>query len=399
MWDFQEAQDKVVQVARTAFSPGIERLVVSQAGGRVLAETVLSPVDMPAWDYSAMDGYAVHTREFEQGSSPELPVVGECQTGHPGVSVEPGTCVRIFTGAPIPPGANAVVMQENTTRTGDRVTFSQPPGPFENIRRAGEDLRAGDCVLTGGLRLSAYHLGLLASVERTEVLTARRPRALILCTGDELRPPGAAFERGSVAESNSVALAAMVGAVGGEATRGPLVKDTLPTMIETLRSGAERCDVLVTVGGVSVGDHDLVLPALTELGAEIYFHKVRIKPGKPVLFARLGRTLVLGLPGNPASAQVTFALFGVPLLRALQGDAEPVASLRTGRLAQPFRQKPGRRGFYRARLQGERVEIFSNQASGATTSMAWANGLAVIGEEESSLEAGAPVPFLAYNDL
>jgi molybdopterin molybdotransferase len=399
MWEFGDAQAKVIQVVRDECSVARERLWVGQAAGRVLAESVVSPVAVPAQDYSAMDGYAVHTRDFSGMAPPTLPVRGECQTGHPSVSVTEGACVRIFTGAAIPAGADAVVMQENVEREGESAVFLKSPLVGENIRRAGEDLKQGDAVLHAGTRLSAFHLGLLASVERTEVLVARRPRATILCTGDELRPPGMMGPPGSLAESNSLALAALAQQVGAWAQRGPLVPDTLPSMMEALEEAAGRSELILTVGGVSVGDHDLVAPALAELGAEVYFHKVRIKPGKPVLFARLGGALVLGLPGNPSSAQVTFALFGVPLLRALQGDEMPVPLLRRARLLSDFRQKPGRLGFYRARLSADGVELYSNQASGATTSTAWADSLALVPADVSDAPAGTELEVLAYNDL
>lgn len=399
MWDFDDAQRKILEVGSSLKMPGTERVGVLAAARRVLAEEVVSPIDLPAHDYSAMDGYAVNTSDFSSEGEVTLPVSGECRTGHPSVAVTPGHCVRIFTGAGIPRGADAVVIQENVRAVGTAATFLQPPSAGDHIRRAGEDLQRGSVVLSPGTRLSPMHLSLLASVERTEVLVRARPRVTILCTGDELRAPGAIESPGSLAESNSVGIAAAIEAVGGVALRGPLVSDELEPMKQALLAATRSSDVIVTVGGVSVGDHDLVAPALGALGALVYFHKVRIKPGKPILFARLGETLILGLPGNPSSAQVTFALFGVPLLRSLSGDAASRLPERTAQLAQDFEQKPGRRGFYRARITGDRVELYSNQASGATTSMAWSNALAVIFEDQEKVAAGSRVPVLTYDEI
>jgi molybdopterin molybdotransferase len=399
MWDFEEARTCVISVARSGPAPRQERVLLGQAAGRVLAETVVSPVQVPASDYSAMDGYAVSTADFAEGGEKRLVLAGECRAGHPSVNVSAGTCVRIFTGAHIPPGADAVVMQENVFANGHTVTFPERPKLGDHIRRSGEDLQVGQDVLKSGTRLTGFHLGLLASVERTEVSVAVRPQVVIVCTGDELRPPGSSFGSGTLAESNSVALGALIESAGGRAVRAPIVKDQLAEMKAALLAAKRGADVIVTVGGVSVGDHDVVEPALVELGAEICFHKVKMRPGKPVLFARWGEVLVLGLPGNPSSAQVTFSLFGYPLLRALQGDAFPLPQQRRAALRQSFGQKPGRVGFYRAHLQDGAAEILGNQASGASTSMAWANALAVVGENQEVISAGEEVRLIAYADL
>lgn len=402
--DFQDARNKILTAVESRQHFPTERVALRQAAGRVLAEQVKSPVPVPGNDYSAMDGYAVNTSDFAGGGEISLPETGTCQTGHPVVQVERGGCVRIFTGAHIPPGADAVVMQENTERAGDVVKFlrrpsSAKPSPGDNIRRAGEDLQVGDEVLPRGLRLSGYQLGLLASVERSEVLVAARPQVTILCTGDELRPPGNSFAPGNLAESNSVALAALIEQAGGSVAVGPIVRDEKAEMVRALLAALSAADVVVTVGGVSVGDHDVVAPALQEMGAEILFHKVKIKPGKPVLFARWGDKFVLGLPGNPSSAQVTFALFGLPLIRALQGDLSSVPEARKARLTEAFGQRPGRTGFYRGRLRGDEVEILKNQASGASTSIAWGNALVVVEAECERLEVGEQVSVMSLDAL
>lgn len=394
MLDFDAARDSVL--ARAHFL-GRERVPVWSASGRVLAEDVVAQSPWPAFSHSAMDGYAVRSSDLAPDGPTELPLSAHHRTGHAVAPLTPGTTARIFTGAALPPGADAVVMQENVEVLGDRIRFSARPRVGENVRAEGEDLAPGQLALARGTRITPYQLGLLASLDVVEVAVARRPRVSVLCTGDELRAPGGGPPH-TIADSNGVSLGALVESAGGLVTRLPFVRDELDAMRDALSEAVSGCDLLLTVGGVSVGDHDVVRPALAELGAETDFWKVRMKPGKPLLLARLGSTIVLGLPGNPASALVTFTLFGLPLLRALQGDAAPVPRPRRARLTAPLRQKPGRRGFYRAELRGDEVTPLSNQASGAVTAMAWANGLVVVPETVESLEAGATVEVLAFAD-
>jgi len=377
---------------------GVERVSLDRAAGRVLAEDVRATVPVPLHDYSAMDGYAVDSADLVGGGPWTLPVVGQCRTGHPTALFQRGGAVRIFTGAALPAGANAVVMQENTTAEADAVVVRQAVRPGENVRRAGEDLRAGDVALARGTRLSGFQVALLATVDRAEVLVARAPRVGVLCTGDELRPAGNPGGPG-LAESNGVALVALARQLGGEAARAPLLADDAVATRRALQQAASSYDVVLTVGGVSVGDHDLVRPTLVELGAEIVFAKVAIRPGKPVLLARLGGAWILGLPGNPASALVTFAFLGAPLLRALQGDREPLAEKRSLRLTSAFRQNPGRLGLYRGRTVGAEVEILSNQASGASTAMAWGNCFVLVPADVRELGAGDAVEVVLHAEL
>lgn len=399
MMSLDEALEAIAHAAEASEPLGAERAPLWSAHGRVLAEDVFSAVDLPSADYSAMDGYAVCASDFREGETTRLKVMGECRTGHPRRQLESGTCLRIFTGAHIPAGADSVVMQENTTRDGDQITFSVGPQVGDHVRRRGEDVARGALLLGKGTRLIAHQLGLLASAERTEVLVMRRPRVAILCTGDELRPFGSSYYGGQLAESNSIALSAMCADAGAEATVCPLVRDELLELEAGLKAAIARADLVMTVGGVSVGDHDLVRPAIEALGGEILFHKVAIKPGKPVLFARLDSTLILGLPGNPASAQVVFSLLGFPLLRRLVAEDRPSSVPRRAALTHDFSQKPGRRSFYRARLVGQEVTVLSNQASGATTSMAWANALVEMGEDVEAFSVGQIVPVWALSDL
>jgi molybdopterin molybdotransferase len=376
-----------------------ERVPLERALGRVLAETLTAREPLPAFDYSAMDGYAVGTASFSGDGPWTLAVVGESKTGAPAPAWVAGTACRIFTGAPLPEGADAVVMQEAVERDGAVAVFSQRPASGANVRRAGEDLAPGAVGLQRGTRLGPGAIGLAASLDRAHLLVARRPRVAILCTGDELRAPGDAPRLGSIPESNGPALAAMTGLAGGDALQLAFTGDDLARTTSRVREALAASDVLVTVGGVSVGEHDHVKAALEAAGATLDFWKVKIRPGKPLVVGHAGRTRVLGLPGNPVSAQVTFALFGVPLLRALQGDRQPVAPRRHARLATPARHSPGRESFLRGVLAGDEVRLLPNQASGAPTGMAWASCLLVVPAESEGLSAGEEVEVIAFADL
>lgn len=398
MISLDEAWSVVERCARSQAIVARERVSLWSARGRVLAEEVRSPVDLPGADYSAMDGFAVRASDVPRDGV-TLHLSGTSQTGHAAGSLPAGGCQRIFTGAHIPQGADSVVMQENTRRDGDYVTFLKAPLQGDHVRRRGEDLRRGDVVLNPGVRLFPHQLGLLASVERAEVNVVRKPRVTIVCTGDELRPFGSSFVEGHLAESNGIALSGSCVEAGADALVAPLVKDRLEDITQALAAALSDADLVITVGGVSVGDHDLVRPAVEALSGEILFHKVAIKPGKPVLFARCGSKLLLGLPGNPASAQVVFSLLGTPLLRGLSGDERSRPAARTARMTHDYAHKPGRRSFYRALMVGDDVTVLSNQASGATTSMAWANALLDMDERTASYARDERVPVWALADL
>ncbi len=396
MLEFEEA---LARVLADVTPLAAERVAVGDADGRILAEPLIAGEPMPAFDYSAMDGYAVASVDFAGEPPWTLPVRGESQTGHVAPPFARATACRIFTGAPLPDGADAVVMQENVERDGELARFAAAPRGGENVRHAGEDLARGALALEPGARLGPGQIALVASLDRADVLVARRPRVVVVCTGDELRAPGSAPRPGSIPESNGIAIAAMARRAGADARVAPLVGDDPGATRAAVAAALAEAELLVTIGGVSVGDHDVVRPALQAAGATLDFWKVRIRPGKPLASGRAGRARVLGLPGNPVSAQVTFALFGVPLLRAMQGATQRGGEPRIARLAAPLRQKPGRRGYYRARLEGAEVRPLTNQASGAVTSMAWADALIVVPADSEGYVAGELVPIIALGDL
>jgi molybdopterin molybdotransferase len=310
-----------------------------------------------------------------------------------------GNAARIFTGAPLLEGSDSVIMQEDAERTDDFVTFRSAPRRGSHVRKRGEDLAQGTVALSRGTRLNPFRLGLAAALDRARVSVFRRPRVLVLCTGDELRDAGSAPRPGSIPDSNGPSLAALARRTGAEVSVLPRTGDDLSATRAALKDALSRCDVLLTVGGVSVGDHDVVKTALAEEGVSLDFWKVKIKPGKPLAFGRKGDTFVLGLPGNPVSAQLTLSLFGLPLLRTLQGDSRALPEPLRVTLGSALSQKPGRLGFYRARLVEGVAHVNANQASGAPTSMAAADVLVMLPAESDGAAAGSVLTALRLDEL
>ena len=398
MLSFEEARARLIARARVL---GTERVAVAACVGRVLAEPVLAPSDLPPFSYSAMDGYALRAEGLDRSRPLTLPVEGESRTGRRPAPLTPGAAARIFTGAEIPAGADAVVAQENVDARLGSITIEAPPRSGQHVRRAGEDIARGAVALRRGKRLGPADLALLSSLDLTEVAVARQPRVTVLATGDELRAAGSAPEPGKIPDSLSLPLAALASAAGARARTAPFVGDEPAATREAIARALDGTDLLVTIGGVSVGDHDLVRPALEASGVTLDFWKVAIKPGKPLalgVHAPSG-ALVLALPGNPVSAIVTFTLFGVPLLRALQGDEHPLPPSLTLPLASSYKKKAGRLEFVRSKLEdgprGPVVRPLENQASGALTSLAWSDALALIPADAELVEAGTNVEVLS----
>ncbi len=396
---FDEARGRLLASVRVLPA---ERAPLADVGGRVLAADLFSTGPLPAFDHGAMDGYALAVASLAGDGPWLLPVVGESSAGRPARPLEAGAACRIFTGAAIPDGADAVVMQENVLREGDAVRVSARPRVGANIRRRGEDIAEGALAIRAGTRLSAGALALGAMLDRAEATVARRPRVVVVCTGDELRAPGSPPSPATIPESNSGALAALARQAGAEVLVAPLVRDEPDAVDRALRDALADADVLVTVGGVSVGDHDVVRPALERAGVTLDYWRVAIKPGKPLAVGRRGTAHVLGLPGNPASAIVTFAIFGMPLVRALQGDARPIAQLLPVRLAASRKRPADRLELVRCTLDVDAGTLVArahdNQSSGAATSLASSDGLAFVPAGAGAIDAGALVEFLRWSD-
>jgi molybdopterin molybdotransferase len=405
MLSLAEAQTRLLSLVPKARR---ERVPLADAGGRILFEEVRATAPWPLFDYSAMDGYAAALATFSGDGPWTLPVRGESRAGGAPEALAPGALMRIFTGAPMPAGADLVIMQENVTRKGDDAEVAQRPRAAQHVRRKGEDLEAGAVALEAGTRLGPVQLSLLAMLDHATAAVAELPRVIIVPTGDELRAPGEAGAVGSIPESNAVALRSMAAACGAAVRVVSPARDESGGLAADLAAALEASDVVITIGGVSVGDHDLVRPTLERLGVEIDLYKVAIKPGKPLTVGVRGRgtdrpVVVLGLPGNPVSALVTFAMFGAPLLRAWQGHPTPLPSALPAELGAAVRHAPGRLELVRATLDRSGARLVATpvaaQASGALFGLAHAHALLEIPLEAGDMPVGAAVKVHLLSEL
>jgi molybdopterin molybdotransferase len=386
-----QAQAEVLVHTRT-LPP--ERVPTAGAFGRVAAEDVRAVVDLPPFASSAMDGFAVRAPDVPG----TLPIVGEAAAGSPAtVELAVGEAMAISTGGVVPAGADAVVPIEDVVRNENSVRIDRFVAPGENVRPRGGDIAAGEVVVATGTRITATQIGALAAAGISELPCFRRPRAWVVATGSELVPPGRPLEPGQVYEANGTMLAAALAASGAEVTILGAVADDAAAHRAALERGLDG-DVLVTSGGVSVGEHDLVRRVEQELGVREVFWRVAIKPGKPVSFGVRGGTLVFGLPGNPVSALVGCELFVKPAIRALQGVTEPLPRFEPGRLAVPLRRNDARDDFVRARARAgsDRVELepLTGQESHMIARAAAADALVHVPRGEGELAAGDVVSWL-----
>ena len=387
----EEAQERVLERARP-LPP--ELVPIAEAGGRVTAEEVRARVDLPPFASSAMDGFAVRAADLPG----TLRLVGESAAGRPfDGQLEPGSAVAISTGAVVPEGADAVAPIEIVVRRDNIVEISQPARPGAHVRPRGGDIARGEVVVQAGVRLSPGRLAAVAASGIAEVSCARRPRVAVLATGSELVDPGGALRPGQIYETNGLMLSSALGVAGADLMVEPPVADDEQLLREALERGL-AADVLVTSGGVSVGEHDLVRAAEHELGVEEVFWRVSIKPGKPVSFGVRGDALVFGLPGNPVSALVGCELFVKPALRALQGLADPLPRFEPGRLAAGLRRNAERDEFVRAssRVDGDAVvlEPVRGQESHMIVRSAVADALVHVPRGNGELASGSTVSWL-----
>jgi molybdopterin molybdotransferase len=384
------------------------RVPLDDALDSVLAEDLVSPIDIPAWTNSAMDGYAARGEDV-RGASAERPVrlrvVEQLPAGaFPTRALGPGEVARIFTGAPLPEGADTVIRQEDTDEGAETVTIVKDRDVGVNFRRTGEDIHRGATVLAAGTALGPAHLGVLASLAVAHPLVYRRPRVAILGSGDEIvdvdRPEEILSGR-KVASSNTHTLAALVRLAGGEPVNLGIARDTPDSLREHLRRALD-CDLLVTTAGISVGEHDYLRSVLDELGAEQRFWKLRMRPGAPVGFGLLGGVPWIGLPGNPVSTMVTFELFVRPAIRKMCGHALPFRRNVPVRTAEPISLKPKLqhflRGVVREGRDGPEARLTGPQGSGILTSMVLANALLVIPEGQFETPVGAVVQAIRLDD-
>lgn len=389
-------------LSRAPSPASIETVKTEDALGRVLAETQVSAIAVPPMDNSAMDGYALAFKDLSNTSA-TLPVSQRIPAGTAGQTLQPGTAARIFTGAPIPPGADTVVIQENCTREGDTVVIKGTVNPGDHIRRAGEDIAVGQTLLEKGIRMRPQDLGLAASVGRARLPVYHRLRVAVFSTGDELVSPGEPLAPGQIYNSNRYTLAGLLQSLSCEIVDLGTVPDNLKATRHALSQAAQQANVIIATGGVSVGEEDHVKAAVEELG-QMEMWRVAMKPGKPLAYGQVKEIPFLGLPGNPVSVFVTFCLFARPYLLRAQGiqDVLPRPIAATAAFS---RLKPGpRREFLRARYEYEAntkqgsVQVYGTQSSGVLTSTVWANGLVEVPENQK-IEEGETVSFLPFNEL
>ena len=399
---FHDARRILDEIAARRRLPA-ERVALARAHGRVLAQPLVATLAQPGFDNSAMDGFAVRHADLVTGGETTLELAGDQFAGRTlDLTVRAGECVRITTGAPLPVGADTIVIKENTCLEGDRVRVLQTPKPGQHVRRAGEDVRIGDTLLSAGQTLTSSRIALAAGqgVDRLDV--ARRPTVAIFTTGDELVEPGMPLHPGESYNSNRELLMGLLRADGCEPVAWPNLTDNPAAIDAGLRHAGHAFDVVITCGGVSAGEKDHI-PALLQAEGDVHFWKIRMKPGMPVLFAdggRLGDALFLCLPGNPVSVLATWLTLGRALLDGLQGRVEPRPRLRA-RLGAHWRKTHDRREFLRGQLSCDdegRLHVDPNPADGSHRMRAAADSdvLIVLGEGEMTLEAGSIVDVLGY---
>jgi len=378
---------------------GPERVPILDALGRVLAEDVYADTDIPPLSNSAMDGYALQagdTLDADPQNPARLRVIHDLPAGYTtDLEVTTGTAIRIMTGAPVPQGADTVIPFEEVERDGDWVTVPHPYAMGKNVRRAGEDVRRGQLVLREGTVVRPQEVGMLAALGRREALAIRRPRVGILATGDEVVAIDAPLNPGKIRNANSYSNAAQVLKYGGVPVLLGIARDDVGEVTERVRAGLERgIDLLLTSGGISAGDFDLVKQVLATEG-EMSFWQVRMRPGKPLAFGRIGDVPLIGLPGNPVSAMVSFELFARPAILQMLGREDLTKPTVQATLAEDVKTRAGFRHFLRVVLEKEDgrylAHLTGGQGSGILLSMVRAHGLAVIPEAEAGLRAGSTV--------
>lgn len=369
-----------------------ETVPLSEAGGRVLATDAVARRDQPPFAASAMDGYAACKDEVRPGAT--LTVIGEAAAGHgfAGQPVGPGQCVRIFTGAPVPEGADHVVIQEDVTRTGDTITIGPDAGDNSHLRPAGGDFRIGDR-LSAPRRLSAQDVALLAAMNIAQVEVSRRPAVALISTGDELVMPGEVPGPDQIIASNTFGLKTMLDQMGARPRILPIARDTRASL-ETAFDLAQAADLIVTIGGASVGDHDLVGDVAAGLGMERSFYKVAMRPGKPLMAGRMGDAVLLGLPGNPVSAMVCGHVFMAPMIRVMLGLGAHRATRKTARLAHDIGAGGPREHYMRAELRDGLITPEPRQDSALLSVLAHANALMIRPAGDGPRQKGEEVDYI-----
>jgi molybdopterin molybdotransferase len=400
-----QLEEALARILAAVPPPVAEPVPLSEAHGRILTEPVLCPIDLPPFDNSAMDGYAVRAADLEAAtteSPARLRVIGRVAAGESfAAELAAGECVRLFTGSPLPRSADAVVMQEDTRPIADapgEILVLDRVRPWENVRFAGEDLKRGAALAETGSRVTSCRLGLFGAAGMERVRVGHRPTVGLLATGSELVEPGQPLGPGQIYESNRLALTPLISRSGALPRIWPVVRDDLAGTRLALEQALSECDAVITSGGVSVGELDFVKRALTEQGGDLQIWKVAIKPGRPFVFGRCRGKFLFGLPGNPVSAVVTFLLLVRPALLRWQGAVDVQLPAHPGVLAEPLPNPGERRHFFRVKVDAAgRVHSAGIQASHILASLAAADGLVDV-PPATTLPAGSSVQVLRWED-
>lgn len=394
-----EAMAFLLSHARTI--EGTETVSLDQAIGRVLAEPVKSTLNVPPWNNSAMDGYVIRHADINTGSN--VKVTQRIPAGSSGEPLVKGTAARIFTGAPIPDDADTVVMQEHCSAVDDNVIIEKMPEAGANVRLAGEDIKAGEVVLHAGTQLGPQHLGMAASVGVAELVVYRKLKVAIFSSGDELVMPGNPLSPGQIYNSNQFTLKGLLQSLGCEVINLGMVEDTLAATCDALSAAAEKADLILASGGVSVGEEDHVKPAVEKLGS-LELWKIAMRPGKPLAFGHVQNVPFIGAPGNPVSLFVTFSIFARPFIKIMQGQQD---NLQPAVLQLPadfdWTRPDSRLEYARARMQTDAdgrlsVSVYPSRSSGVLSSVAWANGLVVI-DIGQQITRGDMVNFIPFSEI
>ncbi len=397
--------DQAAALVAARISPleASESVPLVDALGRSLAHDLVAALPLPPFRNSAVDGYAVRHVDLRAEGPTRLPVAGRVAAGaSAGQASARGAAVRVFTGAPMPPDADTVFMQEDVSVDSDMVEL--PPGLARgaNMRPAGEDIAPGEVALSAGVRLAPQHLAVAAALGRTTLDVRRKVRVGVFSTGDELTEPGTPLHDAGIYDSNRIMLMALVSRAGGEAIDLGIVRDRKAELSARLKAAAADCDLILTSGGVSTGEEDHVRPAVEEVGS-LVFWRLGIKPGRPVAMGVIGGAAFMGLPGNPVAVFVTFAFVVRPLLARLAGEVWRAPRRWPVELGFPYRKKPGRREYVRVRLEDSGGKVIARKhprdGAGMLSSLTETDGLIELVEERTRVEAGETAPFLAFGDL
>ncbi len=399
---FEQAQERIQQSIQPI--RGKKNVTIREAAGHILAEDVCSPLDVPPFINSAMDGYAINAADIPASGEASLRVIGKSFAGAPfDGDVKPGEAVRIMTGAVVPNGADTVVMQEHAEVDGDNIKIGSEHKAGQNVRKPGDDFFKGDTIIRAGQRLSPAKLGLLASVGVTEFKVTRKPTVAFFSTGDELKGVGEPLQPGDIYDSNRYILFGMLQKMGVNCIDMGVIPDIKDEIELTLKEAAKMADMVITSGGASVGEADFIKLILDEIG-EVGFWKIAMKPGKPLAFGHINDTVFFGLPGNPVSAMATFYLFVQPSLRLMEGESLSESLRLRAKCLSKLKKTPGRKDFQRGILSSDEngqlvVDTTGIQGSHMLSSMSKANCFIVLEREAGNIEAGSLVEVLPFNEL